>query len=227
MIVSAIIDSSTPLQKAELRYITAGQTPGQYKAIKMTTTPLMISNSTYTVSATIPADIIPEPAITYWIHLVNEQLIEESQKYNIGVKPTSPVIGHIELDSGSNQAAGSSHRPIAYVTNPSNSTVFGTISLLADGQTVYTSPAQLFESGESVVKLEWVTPKIKELTSYNINARLDLYDKSFETESLTLNTFSSIHQVSLSELGTIESETDQYGNIVATANLLYSSSKGE
>ena len=226
MTVSAIIHSPTQF-RAELRFITVGEPVSKYTSIEMVPEPLIAFNNTFIVKATIPSELLQEPAISYWIHVVNEDsLVANSEKHKIGIKPDRLIDAVLELDSFQNLSGGSSYRPFAYVTNPSDVPVYGKVSLLANGQPVYTSPGQLFSPGESIVKLEWITPKTNNLASHNISAKLHLYDKSFETKQLTLYTFPKRQTVTLSELDTINMITAKKGNIVAVPSLL-SSSLGE
>jgi hypothetical protein len=190
--------------------------------------PLIAFDNTFIVKASIPSELLQEPAISYWINVVNkDSLVANSEKHKIGIKPDRVIDAVLELDSFQNLAGGSSYRPFAYVTNPSDVPVYGKVALLANGQPVYTSHGQLFSPGESIVKLEWVTPKTNKLASHNISAKLQLYDNSFETKQLTLYTFPKIQTVTLSELDTINMITTKNGNIVAVPSLLYSSLREE
>ncbi|MCZ6581864.1 MAG: hypothetical protein O6761_01670 [Thaumarchaeota archaeon] len=221
--VSAIIYSPTPFG-TQLRFVTLGEPAIKYQAIKMKAEPILGFNNTFVVNAVIPAELLQEPGVSYWIKVVNEEsLVAKSKRYSISVKPDGIIDAVVELDSIKNLAGGSSYNPVAYVTNPSSVTVYGKVSLLADGQTVYTSPGQLFSPGESIVKLQWVTSHTKKLTSYNISAKLNLYDNSFETQQLKLYTFPAKQTVALSELDSINLITDEKGNTVAMPSMLYSS----
>jgi len=223
---SAIIYSPTPFA-TQLRFVTLGEAAIKYEAIKMKAEPILGFNNTFVVNAVIPAELLQEPGVSYWIIVSEESLTAKSKRYSISVKPDSIIDAVVELDSIKNLADGSSYNPMAYVTNPSSVTVYGKVSLLADGQTVYTSPGQLFSPGESIVKLQWVTSHTKKLVSYDISAKLNLYDNSFETQQLKLYTFPAKQTVALSELGSINLITDEKGNTVAMPSMLYSSLEQE
>jgi hypothetical protein len=63
--------------------------------------------------------------------------------------------------------------------------------------------------------------------SYQISARLNVYDRVLATTSTTLNTFPSTISSSISEPVNVYSMKDNLGNDVANAILLYSSYKGD
>jgi len=225
--VSVIIYSPTPFG-SQLRFVTLGEPASNYEAIEMIAEPILGLNNTFIVNAIIPAELLQAPGVSYWINVFNEDsLAAKSKKYSVNIKPDGIIDAVVELDSIKNLAGGSSYNPIAYVTNPSKVTVYGKVSLLADGQTVYTSPGQLFNPGESIVKLQWATSHTKKLASYDISAKLNLYDNSFETQQLKLYTFPAKQTVALSELGTINLITDEKGNTVAMPSMLYSSLEQE
>src|SRR6185437_13497901 len=96
--VYAIVDSKTSLDDVELRFAKTGDLTN-YNTVKMGVAPIQISNSTYLVSGTIPQDVIKAPAISYWISVHNSAgKTLSSDVYSIGVKPSYPVIGNIDLD---------------------------------------------------------------------------------------------------------------------------------
>jgi hypothetical protein len=228
MSVSAIADSITPLKRAELRFIKLGQSLDQYTAIVMDIKPLQISNTTYTVSGTIPQRLMEGPAIVYWIHVLNEAVkVVDSDKYTIGVKPNYSADGNLEFDIIRNRAEGTTARPIAYFTNEVGKPVYGTISIVADGKIVYISPARLFDVGQTAVKLEWKIPRLGELVSHQIQTKAEFYGKSFESETTMLNAFPATKTMSLFESSKIELITDKDGKAVASPVILYSSFKDE
>ena len=227
MSVYAIVDTPTPIKRAELRFIKLGQELNEYSSVVMDVKPLQVSNTTYTISGTIPQRLMEGPAIVYWIHVLNDGIkVQDSDKYTIGVKPDYSVDGNLELDIQRNRAEGTTATPILYFTNEAGEPVYGTISLVVYGKTVYTLPAQLFDVGETGVKLEWKTPNIDQVTTYQVQAKAEFYGKSFETKT-TINTFPATRTVSLSQPNTIEVITDQDGNTVATPSILYASFKDE
>ena len=221
--ISAIVDSNSLPQRAELRVIQAGGNYSNYAAVRMNISPLLNITNVYTVSAELPPSFLQAPAIVYWIHVVNsEQKIQASERYYLGVKPSYELDARMELDSPPNRAEGSSYRPTAYVYNQDDRPLFGTVSLLVDGKPVYTSPEQLFNKGQSVVDLEWQVPETQAGSQYVVNARLNLYDKAIDTAATTLKTFPATAQYSISEPIQASSVTEN-GEIVARVGLLYSS----
>jgi len=123
--------------------------------------PLDIENA-YRVTSEIPLSFIQSPGITFWIYVINQkELVQNSERQTIGVRTGGVLDITIELDSVPNQAQGTFYRPTAYVFN-NNIPIVGAISLLIDNQTVYTSPAQVFDSDNPSVLLEWKIPKSKE-----------------------------------------------------------------
>ena len=292
--VSGIVHSTTHPTRVELRTITAGGLVSEYAAIVMNIVPLDVENA-YRVSAEIPRHFIQAPAITFWIQAINEKhLIQESKKQTIGVKRGGGLDIKIELDSMPNQAQGTLYSPIAYIFSK-NQPIFGSVSLLVNNQTVYTSPVQIFDSDNPAVLLEWKIPKSKDssyvtstqetikqtsensgilesvgkaiitfldwlsgnftqdyytslayavqennfgingiepiesgiVLTYQISARLNVYDEVLATTSTTLNTFPSKISSTISEPVNVYSMKDNLGNDVANAILLYSSYKGD
>ncbi|MEX1053722.1 MAG: hypothetical protein WEC35_04895 [Nitrosopumilaceae archaeon] len=227
MSVSAIVDTPTPIKRAELRFIKLGQELNEYTSIVMDIKPLQVSNTTYTISGTIPQRLMEGPAMVYWTHILNEGIkVQDSDRYTIGVKPDYPVSGNLELDIKLYRAAGTTATPNAYFTNEASDPVYGTISLLVDGKTVYTSPEQLFDVGQTAVTLEWKTPNVDQVTTHQIEAKAEFYGKSFETET-TISTFPATTTASLLQPHTIEIMADKDGNTVATPSILYASFKDE
>jgi len=225
MSIYSIVDSPTPIRRAELRFINMGQSVDQYTAIVMDIIPLQISNTTYAISGTIPQRLMEGPATEYWIHVLNEDLkVQDSDKYSIGVKPGYSVDGSLELDVSHNKAAGTTTTPTAYFTNEADKPIYGIISLVVAGKTVYTSQGQLFDAGQTAVTLEWKTQNVDQVTTYQIQAKAEFYGKSFETQT-AVNLFPPTRTASLSQPHTIEIITDKDGNTVALPRILYASFK--
>ena len=228
MTVYSIVDSLTPIKRAELRFIKIGDPINDYTAIVMDVQPLQISNSTYTVSGTIPLRLTQEPAITYWVHVLNEVTkVTDSDKYNIGVKPTYSADGKLELDMQHNRAEGATGRPTAYFTNTSDKPVYGIISLIIDGKTVHTSEPQLLESGVTKVTLIHETPVVGNVKEYEAYAKAEFYGESMETEKVTIYTFPATTSVYLSKPNEIEIIKNADGGTVASPTILYASFKDE
>jgi hypothetical protein len=158
IVISGIISSPSPLTRAELRTITAGESIANYAAVKMNIEPLGIENA-YRVTAEVPTNFIHSPGLSLWIHATNEKdLVQDSKMKTIGVKRGGGFDIRIELDSFPNQAIGTLYRPTAYVFS-NDIPVYGSISLLVNDQIVYTSPEQVFDSNNPSVVLEWKIPK--------------------------------------------------------------------
>ncbi len=224
--VSAIISSPTPISRGELRYVTVGQSPDSYAAVAMGVSPLPISNSTYIITGTIPAQSLQAPAIQYWVHVENNAAkTSDSNRYSIGVKPNYPVVGNLELDVTQNKAAGTIARPTAYF-NASGNPVFGTVSLVVDGNKVYTSPPQLFTSRQTAVDLEWKTQPTDQLVNHQIQAIANIYDSTFATNA-TITIFPSVKTMSILQPIQIDTITDKNGHTIANPVVLYSSFKND
>ncbi|HKC78899.1 MAG TPA: hypothetical protein VKB83_02260, partial [Nitrosopumilaceae archaeon] len=227
MSVFAIIDSPTPIDRTELRFVKLGEDLTKYAAVKMDVVPLQVSNTTYIVSGTIPQESMQSPATKYWIDVQNNAgKTTDSETYGIGVKPSYSISGKLELDIVHNRAAGTTARPTAYFTNEASNPVYGTISLIVDGKSVYTSPGQLFKAGQTHVALEWMTSPTYQITNHNIQAVANVYDKSF-TAQATITTFSAAKTVSISAPIKIEPITDNNGHTIANPQILYSSFNNE
>jgi len=114
--ISAVIDSKTPLKRVELRTITLGQSDDEYIAMRMNVEPLIYTESAYQVTASIPSYLMQDPAVGYWIHVIDEELSEvESKHYIMGVKPITEPDVSLELDVPSIQASNSIVRPSLYI----------------------------------------------------------------------------------------------------------------
>ena len=192
-----------------------------------------------------------------------------------------------------NQAQGTYYNPTAYIFSK-NQPIFGSVSLLVNNQTVFTSPDQIFDDKNPAVLLEWKIPKSKDYSeitrtqepiqkplensgilvsigdtikslfdwlsgnstqdeyasmdystsehnsgingiepiesgnvlSYQISARLNVYDEVLATTSTSLNTFPSKISSTISEPLNVYTMKDTLGNDVANSVLLYSSFQG-
>jgi hypothetical protein len=221
--ISAIVDSPSSIRRAELRVNIMGGNYSNYAAVKMDVMPLLNITNAYVVSAELPPSFLAAPAIVYWVHVVNnEEKIQSSERYAIGVKPTYKLDARMELDSPPSKAEGTTFSPTAYVYNKAEKPFFGSVSLLVDDNIVYTSPEQLFNTGQSVVNLQWNIPEVEAESKYQINAQLNLYDKPINTTSTTLRTFQGTKIYSIYEPVTTSSITEE-GQMVARVGLLYSS----
>ncbi|MEC4849292.1 MAG: hypothetical protein RI100_08910, partial [Nitrosarchaeum sp.] len=219
--VSAIVDAQIPLARSELRMVTMGQPLEEYVSIKMNVESLPISNSTYVISATIPSYLIQEPAISYWIHIIDEDQNEaESKQYDIGIKPTA--VGNIsfEMDIPSVKQSGSIVSPQLFVTN-NDIPSYGTISLIVNGEVV-SKKSQLFTTGKTIVDLTWKSPHVDEHMIYDVMASIDLYDKSISTQSAKLHIYPETVIMLASEMKPLELITDN-DTILADPALIYAS----
>ncbi|MBI4131358.1 MAG: hypothetical protein HY476_02575, partial [Nitrosarchaeum sp.] len=219
--VSAVVDAQIPLQRSELRVITMGQPQEEYIAIKMDIVSLPISNSTYVINATIPSHLMQEPAISYWIHIIDENQNEaESKQYNIGVKPISVGDVTFEMDIESIKESGSLVRPQLFVDN-NDLPSYGIVSLIVNGE-VISKKSQLFATGETTVNLEWKSPNVDEHTIYNVIASVDLYDKSISTQSAKLHIYPRTITMLASEIKSLEPITEN-DTVLADPALIYAS----
>ncbi|MGQ0605584.1 MAG: hypothetical protein ACT4OD_01325, partial [Candidatus Nitrosotenuis sp.] len=220
--ITGIVDSLTDLRRAELRVVPAGSNYTDYAAVKMSIHPLTGVKNTYFVSADLPTSFLHTPAIVYWLHIVNqEEMIQASEKYYLGVKPDYQLDARLELDTPIAKSQSSIFRPSAYVYNEGKP-LFGSVSLLVNGKVEYTSDEYIFKD-VTAIDLAWKTPETNEQTIYDIKARLNLYDKQIDTATTKLNTFKSTVSHPISDIINIQSITDDKQNIVARAGLLYSS----
>lgn len=223
--ISAIIDAQTPLQRSELRIITMGQPQEEYVAIPMNTKSLPISNSTYVVNTTIPSYLMQEPAISYWIHVIDEAQNEvESKQYNIGVKPISVGDISFEMDITSVKESGSLVRPKLFVDNKDLPS-YGIVSLIVNGETI-SKKSQLFAIGETVVNLEWKSPHVDEHIVYDVMASVDLYDKSISTQSAKLHIYPKTITMLASEIKPLESITED-DVVLADPGVIYASNSAD
>jgi hypothetical protein len=220
--VSALVDSPSTIRRAELRVNIVGGNYSNYAAVKMDAMPLQNITNAYLVSAELPTTFLQAPAIVYWVHVVNnEEKAQSSERYVLGIKPTYKIDARMELDSPPSKAEGTTYNPTAYVYNKGEKPFFGSVSLLVGNNTVYTSPEQLFNKGQSVVNLEWSIPKGAE-PKYQVSAQLNLYDKPISTSQTTLRTFQDTKMYSIFEPVMTDSVVDN-GEMVARTGLIYSS----
>ena len=223
MSVYSIIDSPTPLDRAELRYVTLGQDTSNYAAVKMDIENLPVTNSTYVISGMIPPQFMKSPALQYWIHVQNQaRKSMDSTQYRVGVKPGFPINGKLELDVIPNSAAGTTITSDAYFTNNSTRPVFGTISFLADGNMVYISTPHLFDLGQTPVQLKWKTT-VGNLTTHLVQARAEFYGKLLDSKIKIENTFQSTENMPLSQPKLIGPILDQDGHTIAIPVIIHSS----
>ena len=201
--VSAIIDSEIPLQRVELGTITMGQTDSEYIGIKMDVTSLYVLNSTYVVSGTIPSFFIVEPAMTYWLHITDEDAAQtESTHYNIGVKPTSVSDIEIEVDMPTICPSGFIVQPEFYLFNEDEPS-YGIVSLMVDGEVV-SKRSQLFGAGQTQIIFNWNTPKSDGYVEYDIQGVVELYDSKVSIASSILATHPKTVTVAASEMPALQ-----------------------
>nr|WP_179360935.1 hypothetical protein [Nitrosopumilus cobalaminigenes] len=221
MSVSAIIDSVVQPQRVEIRTISMGQTVDQYVAIKMDVTPLLVSNSTYVVSGTIPSYLMAEPGMTYWMHITDEDDSQsESIHYNIGVKPTESSTVRVEVDMPTIKASGTIVKPEFYIFNDDVPS-YGIVSLLVDGKVV-SKQSQLFGTGQTHVIFNWNVPQADGYIDYEVQGMVELYDNTFATASSVLATHPKTITVTgeqMPELQVIQRD----GTILADPALVYAS----
>ncbi|KEQ57391.1 Concanavalin A-like lectin/glucanase protein [Marine Group I thaumarchaeote SCGC AAA799-N04] len=219
--ISAIIDSKTPLKRVELRTITLGQSDDEYIAMRMNVEPLIYTESAYQVTASIPSYLMQDPAVGYWIHVIDEELSEvESKHYTMGVKPITEPDVSLELDVPSIQATNTIVRPSLYIENE-QAPAYGIVSLLVDGEVVSKQP-QFFDNGQTKVSFDYKTPFYDGLSSYDIQGQVELYGTSKVTESAVLYNYPKTVSMSAYDMKTIQPiEID--GNILSEPVLIYAS----
>ncbi len=227
--ISAIINSNSTLDQADLRFSTLNSNTTldvnsmTYDVVSMKVTSLSISGNFYMVTATISPAQLQSPALVYWIHMKNSgQKTSDSQQYILGIKPSYAANNNLDIDIQTNRAEGTTATPIAYVTNNAQGPLFGTVSLLVNGKSIYTSVPKIFETGQTAVKLEWHTPVSHQVESYQVTASAEIYGKSIKTNVHTVNTFPSTKTIAISNNDSIGIITS--GNTtIAYPSVLYSS----
>jgi len=219
--ISAIIDSKTPLKRVELRTITLGQSVDEYIAMRMNVEPLIYTESAYQVTASIPSYLMQDPAVGYWIHVIDEELSEvESKHYTMGVKPITEPDVSLELDVPSIQASNTVVRPSLYIENE-QAPAYGIVSLLVDGEIVSKQP-QFFDNGQTKVSFDWKSPFYDGLSSYDIQGKVDLYGTSKVTDSAVLYNYPKTVSMSAYDMKSIQPiEID--GNVLSEPVLIYAS----
>ncbi len=223
--VSAIINSPiVQLKKAELYVKIVGDV--EQTILPMDITPLALPglSTVYTVSSVIPDSLLKGPAVEFWIRLVTEEgIIKESEHSMIGVMPEGySGESAAEMDTVTIKAQGTTLRPTTYLTNEGEIPVYGTVTLVADGERVSSKPV-LLTPGQNRITLEWSIPKSDDTRVYNIQTLLEVYDTSYITSIATLNTFVRTQIIPITEQSSIEPITDELGNSIARPAMLYAS----
>jgi hypothetical protein len=222
--VYAIVDTPTQMTSAELRSTSISDSSGQYDAVTMNVVPLQISNSTYLLSGTISSSLLQAPAVKYWVHVENSANKKiDSDIYTIGVKPSYPILGSIDLDVKGARAEGTTGHPTAYFVNNSTGQVYGNIVLAVNGTVVYASQPQIFNTGQTKVNLEWKTNTVGKISSYRLQARAEIFGNEIvDNTPPNAITFPGTDNMPLSQLSTVKDVL--LGNVtVAKASVLYSS----
>lgn len=219
--VSAIIDSQSSLGRVELRTATLGETDEEYVAIRMNVESMIISNSTYFVSATIPSFFMVEPGAKYWIHILDEDLHSiDSKQYEIGVKPTTLSDISVEMDVPTVRPSGSLIKPELYIFND-DAPSYGIASLIIDGEVV-AKKSQLFEVGQTKVVFNWDMPNSVGYSSNDFQGRVDLYDRSIITESASVSSYPKTVAISAHNMESLEI-IEKDGQVLADPALVYAS----
>ncbi len=221
--VYSIIDTKTPIKHAYLRFVKLGQNESKYDETSMDITPILISNSTYTVSGTIPAGMMLSPAMKYWIHIENQDKQVDSSQYEIAIKPQYVIAGKLDLYVISNRAGGTVATPVAFFTNNSTGPIYGSVTLIVDGNQVYESPLNIFDPGLTKINLKWNSPSTDKILSHSIQAQAKFYDEAISSQQFNMNTFPSTKTVFISNLIDVQSITDDKGNVIAVPDNIYSS----
>ena len=224
MTVSSLVYSSSPLDTVELRAAKIGDnTTIEYHKVNANVTSTSVSH-VYLVNATLPQDYLASPAIVYWIHANNTGGFEsESDQYSIGVTPAYPVNGTIGFVIPQNVPAGLIQSPQVYFTNNSTGALYGTVSLIVDGNQVSQFVDHVFDKGTSVMELDWNVTRTNDTTVHSVQAIAEFYGQTIASDNATVNAYATKKIVSLENMGPIESLVDKQGNVVATPISLYSS----
>jgi len=229
MKVSAIVDSESPLRRAELRLIQEDQSPDEYIAIRMQITNMTVGPTFQSVQASIPWELITgSPALKYWIHVFDEDLnVTDSEEYLIIVNPGYSILGNLEVDVVTVKVEGSKAKPIVYLSNSLDKSIAGVISLIVSGEKVYTSKPIVFDAGQTSVPLEWIIPKIGQVVEYKLEAIGEFCGTILETNEITFNSFPRTLIEPLTDTIDVNSLNDDEGKTIARAAALYSSNSRE
>ncbi len=226
--VSAIVQSPiVPLMKAELYVSTLGNSEQTILPMDITALILPDLDDLSVISGTIPQYLIEGPAVEYWIRIVTQEgIVQESEHSIVGVKPEGySDVSSAEMDTVTIKAQRTSIKPTAYLTNEGEIPVYGMISLLVDGNTVYSKPA-LLTPGQNRIGLEWSIPKSHTSVVYAMQTALEVYDKQYITSESTLHTFVRTQIVPIEQQSDIVPILDENGNTIARPAMMYSSNEG-
>jgi hypothetical protein len=192
--------------------------------MKMDIESLAVSATSSIVSATLPSYFMTEPGVNYWIHVLDEELnTVDSKVYEIGVKPTKSSVISVEMDVPSVKASGSKIKPQVYIS--SDSTAYGTVSLIVNGEIV-SQETQLFKEGQTNVAFNWNIPKSDVISSDSLQAIVDLYDSSITTSEATIHSHPRTVALVASEMDSLEL-IKMDGQVIAEPALIYSSNSDE
>ena len=218
VVVTGIVSSDTALDTVDLKLVPIGESIENSIALTMSITEMPLVGL-YSVNATIPAALVTNPAISYWIAATNADGESTSVPYTLGAKPDGVVSANIELDYDTNEHEGRTLKADAYVTV--DKPAYGTVSLLIDGTPVSVQSG-LFVSGDTKVDLDWITPKVGADKQYEVQAKLDLYGDVSQTSTGVLYTYDRTQSVSIANLQTISPVTAG-DKTIATPALVYAS----
>jgi len=189
--------------------------------MKMNVEPLLISGTSYVLSGTIPSFLMIDPAIGYWIYVIDEELSEvESKHYTIGVKPILEPDVSLELDVPSIKQSGSIVRPSLYINND-QSPAYGIVSLVVDSKVV-SEKAEFFGVGQTKVSFDWKLPSSEDLLSYELQGKVDLYGSTEITDSALFYSHPRTELMSAYDMETIATHIKD-GNVLAVPVLIYAS----
>ncbi|HJW19281.1 MAG TPA: hypothetical protein VJ571_01830, partial [Candidatus Nitrosotalea sp.] len=139
------------------------------------------------------------------------------------VTPTYPVNGTIGFVIPQNVPAGLIQSLQVYFTNNSTGALYGTVSLIVDGNQVSQFVDHVFDKGISVMDLDWNVTRTNDTTVHSVQAIAEFYGHTIASDNATVNAYTTKKIVSLENMGPIESLVDKQGNVVATPRSLYSS----
>jgi hypothetical protein len=219
--ISSIIYSPLPIKQVEARLTKLGQSLENYTAIKMNTVPIKALNNTYFASVNVGSKIITSPGLSFWIHAENNEQWSQSTIRSMGVKKDITNVS-MELDLPQTASTPGLIKANAYVTNKLAEPVLGTAYLIVN-DSVVSSSTVLLKSGQTKIDLNWNLPANKEITSYQVKAKLQIYDYTLTTESLKLVTHPQKKQIPITKVGGIDNMYDKDGTKIAEVKTMYAS----
>ena len=136
----------------------------------------------------------------------------------MGVKPILEPDVSLELDVPSIKQSGSTVRPNLYINND-QSPAYGIVSLVVDG-VVVSERAEFFGMGQTKVSFDWDVPSSVELSTHELQGKVDLYGSTEITDSALLYSHPRTLSLSAYDMKTIQ-VVEKDGDVLASPVLLY------